>query len=274
MPRILALIAFVGVALAASGAGHASKAPAYTRAATESCLARLPDAVVGLPPASPPVPPVLFVSPLAHEDWSTWGTGVRRPRPHTQLGVWQGARRYEGIILSFFASVADARATRTSRGTLYGSTLRRNVLASWDQSARPSRGARATVFACLRSKGGPTGTPRRAPRATLATFAGAWGGHTRRLLIAPGGRASEITDSGCCVRAYTLTFRIRSVSGTLTHAVATYRVTSYRRGDMPLTLRAGDVGKLTLKNGIVTNTLTRVYFCSDPAWGATGACGA
>ena len=29
-----------------------------------------------------------------------------------------------------------------------------------------------------------------------------------------------------------------------------------------------------LKDGIVTNTLTDDFFCSDPAWGATAACGA
>jgi hypothetical protein len=38
-------------------------------------------------------------------------------------------------------------------------------------------------------------------------------------------------------------------------------------------LHLGDVGKLVLKDGIVTNTSTGDFFCSDPAWGVTGACG-
>jgi hypothetical protein len=38
-------------------------------------------------------------------------------------------------------------------------------------------------------------------------------------------------------------------------------------------LHVGDVGKLTLRDGIVRNTSTEDFFCSDPAWGATGACG-
>jgi hypothetical protein len=37
---------------------------------------------------------------------------------------------------------------------------------------------------------------------------------------------------------------------------------------------AGQVGRLLLRNGVVTNSLTKGYFCSGPAWGATGVCGA
>jgi hypothetical protein len=66
-----------------------------------------------------------------------------------------------------------------------------------------------------------------------------------------------------------------SVSGTLTRAAAAYRVTSFKRYESGVRrLRVGDVGTLLLRNGIVTNTLTRDFFCSGPAWGATGACGA
>jgi hypothetical protein len=39
-------------------------------------------------------------------------------------------------------------------------------------------------------------------------------------------------------------------------------------------LHVGAVGKLQLRNGLVTNTLTEDFFCSDPTWDATGACGA
>jgi hypothetical protein len=53
-------------------------------------------------------------------------------------------------------------------------------------------------------------------------------------------------------------------------------VASFRRYERAVrSLRVGDVGKPLLKNGIVTNTtLTDDFFCSAPAWGATGACGA
>jgi hypothetical protein len=72
-----------------------------------------------------------------------------------------------------------------------------------------------------------------------------------------------------------MTFQIVSVSGTLTRARAAYRVTSFKAYEQGETVRhVGDVGRLLLRNGIVTNTLTRDYFCSEPAWGATGACGA
>ena len=72
-----------------------------------------------------------------------------------------------------------------------------------------------------------------------------------------------------------MTFQILSVSGTLTRATARYRVTSFKRyhRDVHL-LHAGQIGKLLLRNGIVTNTLTHDFFCSYPAWGATMACGA
>jgi hypothetical protein len=68
-----------------------------------------------------------------------------------------------------------------------------------------------------------------------------------------------------------MTFQTLSVSGTLTRATAVYHVTSFRRYESGVRrLHVGDVGKLLLRNGIVTNTLTRDFFCSDPAWGATG----
>jgi hypothetical protein len=122
---------------------------------------------------------------------------------------------------------------------------------------------------------GASGGARAATPASLATFAGTWGGHTRSLSITQGGRGREATDDGCCTRVYRLSFRILSVRGTGTRAVAVYRVTSFRRYEGGVRrLHAGDVGKLLLRNGIVTNTLTDEIFCSERAWGATGACGA
>jgi hypothetical protein len=67
-------------------------------------------------------------------------------------------------------------------------------------------------------------------------------------------------------------FQILSISGTLTRASAVYRVTSFRRyGNGVRRVHVGDVGKLLLKDGIMTNTLTRDFFCSDPSWGGYGS---
>ena len=237
----------------------------------------LPNSVAGLPPATPPVPPALFVDALARDAISTWGVGQPTPRAHKQLGAWYGSGTYQGIILSFFKSVPDARASLKSLAWLYGGNLHRNVVATWDQKSTPSRSVRNTVFACLRSRpaGGHGASKRPPPPANLATFAGRWGGHTRGLSITSSGRGRESADDGCCRRVYELTFRVVSVGGTVTRAVAVYRVTSFRRYASGVgALHVGDVGKLRLRNGIVTNALTHDFFCSGPAWGATGACGA
>ena len=220
---------------------------------------------------------VLRLHALVYDDIST-GEGVGpRPRPHKQLGAWYGDRSYRGILLSFFKSGPDAHASLKTLAWLYGGKLIRNVVVTWDQKSTPSRNVRNTVFGCLRSKAadGANATRRTPPPASLATFAGAWGGHTRRLSIMSSGRGREDTDDGCCTREYQMMFQILSVSGTLTRAIAVYRVTSFRRYQSGVTRRhVGDIGKLLLINGIVTNTLTDDYFCSDPAWGTTGACGA
>jgi hypothetical protein len=275
--RIAAIIAVAAAALASSAAGAALQEPVYSLAATESCLAGLPGAVIGLPPASPPVPPALFVDALAHDVMSTGGSPASQPRAHRQLGAWYGDHRatYQGIILSFFKSVPDARASLKSLAWLYGGKRIANVVVTWDQQQTPSPSMRKPVLGCLRSKAPRLSRPPTRP-ASLATFAGAWGGHTRGLSITAPGKGSEETDDGCCRRVYELTFQILSVSGTLTRATAVYRVMRFKRfdGASVRARHAGDIGRLLLRNGIVTNTLTGVYFCSDPAWGATGACGA
>jgi hypothetical protein len=271
-PTVVALGVFAFTAIACG-----APAPLYNLAAMQSCLTKLPNAVPGLPPTRPPVPPALFVYALTGNAVSTQGLVGRRPRAHKQLGAWYGDRSYQGMFLSFFKSVPDARASLKNLAWLYGGKRIRNMVVTWAQESTPSRSVRNTVFACLRSgtAGSHGMSDRTPPQASLATFVGRWGGHTRGLLITPSGRGTEGEDSGCCTRVYGMTFQILSVSGTLTRASAVYRVTSFRRYEGGVrTLRLGSVGKLLLRNGIVTNTLTDAYFCSDPAWGATGACGA
>jgi hypothetical protein len=268
-----ALLVLASLIVGGATAGAVAKPPVYTLAATQSCLTALPNAVAGLPPTTPPVPPALFVYALAGHDTSSEGFGPR-PRAHRQLGVWYGDGSYQGIILSFFKSVDDARLSFKTLAWLYGGKLIRNVVLTWDQKPVPSEGVRRTVLGCLRSQLAAEHTAKRPPTATLATFAGRWGGHTRGLSITPTGRGRERSDAGCCTRVYELTFKILSVTGTLTRATAVYRVATFKRYESRVKpLHVGDVGKLALKNGIVTNTLTDDFFCSGPAWSATNACG-
>jgi len=266
-----AIVALSGVSLAAAASAGTAPPPAYTVAATRECLLSLPGAITGLPPATPPAPPALFV----------WSFPPDRAPVHGQLGVWHGQTGkavYAGIILSFFKTAQDARRSFGSVVWPWGGKLIRNVVVSWDLSPVPKGSLRTTVLGCLRAlppAGGFSAPRRSTPRASLATFAGWWGGHTRGLRITSHGRGGEGASAGCCDREYGMTFQILSVSGTLTRATATYRVTSFKSYHQDVRrLRTGRVGKLLLRNGIVTNTLTEDYFCSFPAWDATQACGA
>jgi hypothetical protein len=266
----VAIVALSGVSLAVTASAGSTPTRLYTVAATEACLESLPNAITGLPPATPPSPPAPFVYRLPSDRF--------RPPVRGQLGAWYGQREkgaYAGVILSFFRSIP---AARTHLESLYAGSRIRNVVVEWDRASVSGKGWRKAVRGCLRAVPPAGGTPARkrpAPQASLATFAGYWGGHTRGLRITAGGRGLEYADSGCCFRVYRMTFQILSVSGTLTRATAVYRVTSFKRFDRHVPrLHLGRVGKLRLRNGIVTNTLTADYFCSDPAWGATGACGA
>lgn len=264
----VATVALSGVLLLATGFSGTAAQPLYSVVATRTCLENRPDAIAGLPPANPPVPPALFVYSFPSDHMPTRARG--------QLGVWygKGAAGYKGIRLSFFKNVRDARVSRKSLVWLYGGTLIRNVVVSWDQSTVPKRSLQQIVLGCLRAKATPA-RKQATPQASLATFAGSWGGHTRRLSITAGGQGVETTDDGCCTRVYEMSYQILSVSGTVTRATATFRVASYTRSapEAPA-VQVGQAGSLVLRNGIVTNTLTKVYFCSGPAWGATGACGA
>jgi hypothetical protein len=268
--RAAAVIALNTVAVAATAASASTQLRLYSLPATEACLQSLPHAVLGLPPATPPVPPVLFFDRLSPH----FITVVRG-----QLAAWYGhGDIYEGIKFSFFKSASSARSHLKSLAFLYGGKVIRNAVVAWDQQSVPGVSLRRTLLGCLRAAppAGTTPAPRRGtPVASLATFAGHWGGHTRALTITSPGRGLEYADSGCCDREYEMTFQLLSVSGTLTRASATYRVTSFKRYHRYIpSVRMGQSGTLLLRNGIVTNELTQDYFCSDPAWGATGACGA
>jgi len=104
--RMLAIMAMGGGTLALTAPGNAAQAPLYTLAATQSCLTRLPNSIVGLPPARPPVPPALFVYALARDDVSTSGVGHRplhtsSSAPGTEMGATRAS------------SSASSRASQT-----------------------------------------------------------------------------------------------------------------------------------------------------------------
>jgi hypothetical protein len=266
----VAIVVLGGLALAAGASASSPPPGQYTAAPTEACLKSLPNAITGLPPATPPAPAALFVYRSRPDRFPRSASG--------QLGAWYGHKRtgvYVGAILTFFKSVPAARAYLHS--LLSPGSRIRNVVVDWGYAKVSEPGWRADVRGCVRgASAGGTRVPQRAiPKASLATFAGYWGGHGRGLRISPGGRAVEYANDGCCFRVYRLSFQILSLSGTLTRATAAYRVTSSRRYDRAFpNIHTGRIGTLLLRNGIVTNTLSKDFFCSDPAWGATEACGA
>jgi hypothetical protein len=272
--RLTAIAALSALALAASAAGAAQTHPS-TLAATKACLDRLPDTVAGLPPATPPrttppAAPALFVDRLTAPSYPV--------RVKDQLGAWQGRKgSWEGVTISFFPTVQAARAALKQLVSLEGGEIVANTVLAWDQKSGPSASLRRALLGCLGvpAPAGGTSATNAVPAAGLATFAGEWGGHTRGLKISSAGQGQEGVDDGCCYREYRMTFQILSVSGTLTNATASFRVTSFKRYDTSIpSVQSGQTGTLQLKNGILDNTLTKVFYCSDPAWGATGACGA
>lgn len=222
-----------------------------------------------------PTPRLVFVDLLRVDAVSTVGLG-HRPGPHGQLGAWTNDEKgEEGVVLTFFRSTRAARAALKNLEWLngYGRQIR-NVDATWDLGK--SRALRDFVLGCLSTPPPPNHIAHPAPRATLATFSGHWGGHTRGLDITKAGVAHESANAGCCYLDYAMTYRIVSTHGTITHGSAEFKVLSFhpgRPGDVT-GIHVGDVGELKLDNGILRNELTRDYFCSNPAWGVGGACGA
>src|SRR5262249_57838381 len=125
-------------------------------------------------------------------------------RPHTQVAAWYGAGgEYEGIVLTFFKSPTDARASLKSLVGPYGGKLVRNVVVSWAQKALPRPAVRDAVIGCLQAASSRA-APHAVPAASLTTFVGGWGGHTRQLSISPAGRGTEYADDGCCTRDYAM----------------------------------------------------------------------
>ena len=117
------------------------------------------------------------------------------------------------------------------------------------------------------------------PRATLATFAGEWGGHTRSLTIKRDGVAVESIGDGCCDPIVDLTLQLSKPIGTTREATVLATVTSVSLHDRTAFTKAdpaprvGDSGRLRLKNGVITETLTGTIYCTTKP-GYTWTCGA
>ncbi len=123
---------------------------------------------------------------------------------------------------------------------------------------------------------GPLTTSSR--RATLATFAGRWLGHTRSLRITRKGYANESIGSGCCDPVIDLKLRLSRPRGTSRNASVSARVTAVRVHDKRAFTKAnpaphvGETRGLRLKHGVITEPLTHTNYC-DRAAGRRGTCG-
>lgn len=101
--------------------------------------------------------------------------------------------------------------------------------------------------------------------ARLTTFVGHWHGHSRGLDVYRSGRGKEYIGTGTPPIA-TLTFDILRVAGTSVLAEAHIRVTSVRIvdqgaffGSLP---HKGQFGALRLRQGVITDSTTRVLYCA------------
>src|SRR3954451_2519200 len=118
-----------------------------------------------------------------------------------------------------------------------------------------------------------------AHRATLATFAGTWYGHTRGLVITRHGHAKESIGDGCCDPIVDLTLRLSHARGTRSNATVRARVTSvhvhnrraFTRSNPPP--RVGERRRLRLRHGVIKEPITRTNYCSYKA-DVRGTCGA
>jgi hypothetical protein len=258
------------IALIASACTGQAPPDRYDAAGTTTCLKSRHDFVATLPTATPPTRQALYVYRQKPEYFVSSATA--------QLLAWYGpgqAAELQEASLLFFPRELNARTYYESDDHSQGARQVRNVIIYSDETGRRLPGRlRSILLDCLRTRrqaGDRRLAPRPLPAANLATFEGDWGGHTRGLAIERSGQGSERVNDGCCTPVFNFSFQLLRASGTVKHATATFRVTAVKLGRG---LRVGQLGRLVLKDGIVTDTLSGAYFCSNPAWGATRACGA
>jgi hypothetical protein len=121
-----------------------------------------------------------------------------------------------------------------------------------------------------------TFTPR---RATLASFAGTWYGHTRLLKITRTGLATESVNSGCCDHAITFKMRLSHPRGTTSVGSVLARVVAVRvfnPADFSKAFpppKVGQTRRMTLRHGVIVDPFLRTTYC-DMAADMKGYCGA
>jgi hypothetical protein len=126
-------------------------------------------------------------------------------------------------------------------------------------------------------QGGPATSA--AQKATRATFAGTWYGHTRGLTISRKGRAKESIDDGCCTHVIDLRFRLSHIRGTSSHASARARVTAVHVRDHRYFSKSnppphiGERRRLRLAHGVIKEPFTKTNYCTLKA-DLKGYCGA
>jgi hypothetical protein len=137
--------------------------------------------------------------------------------------------------------------------------------------------ASATAFAPASAS--PATRAPSSTRATLATFAGGWIGHTRDLTIGHFGHSRADIGDGCCDPIITFRFNLSDVRGTTKNASAKAKVTVvhvHRKSAFPAGSpppHKGEVRRIHLKNGVITDPFTGNIFCDAKAEKA-GTCGA
>jgi hypothetical protein len=116
-------------------------------------------------------------------------------------------------------------------------------------------------------------------KATLATFAGDWAGHTRGLTITRGGHARESIGSGCCDPVVDLALTLSHPRGNSHIASVAVRVTSVQVHDASAysssypAPQVGQTGRLELRHGVITEPVTGTNYCNVRTQ-AKGTCGA
>jgi hypothetical protein len=115
--------------------------------------------------------------------------------------------------------------------------------------------------------------------ATLATFAGNWGGHDRGLIINRWGRGFAQANNGAGCPCFGVAFQLSHVEGTTENATATETVVKlygtkhgYPATPPPLP-RIGQHATLRLRDGIIQDSFTRDNYCGPRAKGIA-PCGA
>jgi hypothetical protein len=117
-------------------------------------------------------------------------------------------------------------------------------------------------------------------KATLATFTGVWQAHARTLKITRTGNADEWISLGLDHFVIALRFHLSRPRGTPHDATATATVTAIRIGERTAFTaahpppRVGESGRIRLRDGVITETLTGAKYCSPSVDWLDAGCGA